>query len=234
MPASRFTYLEAVENAIEKCVERVRELALEHCPQIEQPLNHWIASALRTMITVERNSSGVYNDKIDATAKNTYPLINENILKIWDPVYLECANAKGKGHFSRNLLLHQKHFEEVKQSQFTAGSNAMRAVFKQVILDLPKFFMKGTNKASKQKKAEFRTLLDNYSLTATTDTKKQAREQTQMILQQLRQEWTQGVEIEEVEVKIKVEAKVPSIDDLFEARKEKSKGEEDDDMYISD
>jgi len=65
--------------------------------------------------------------------------------------------------------------------------------------------------------SEFQTLVNNHVLSNSSAIKEKMQEETLRVLGHLAEQWLVPMEFEEVEVKIKVEPDMPSIDDLGKA-----------------
>ncbi|ESZ96348.1 hypothetical protein SBOR_3280 [Sclerotinia borealis F-4128] len=138
------------------------------CPQVAEPLGLWKQSIMKGAKPLQDKAEEIFQERIKATATEAHGLIVPKIKDIWLPIYEQCGEEHGKGHFKRNIETHVKFIQKNGRPMYKKCSKAIRGAFKKLCTNLPVEFSKSTDTATAKIKEEFSMMMDNHTIKDTT------------------------------------------------------------------
>jgi hypothetical protein len=236
-------YDEKICNAIRTFLAGNAKSAAMTCPDLSEPLRHWVESSLRTIAIIQKHSSGVFSGTIHDAVCEAHRLVAPKILESWDTVLDVSGKAAGKfpvsgwsiryitensplgpGHYKRNQQLHNQHAKKISRVMYKKSSAAIKNHLKKMFEGVPQELGDGTKEALAQIQDEFEEMLSNHTLgidgeataTVTSLTKAQLQDEVKDCYRLIKLTWAKPIEVvfDESEEAEPVDEQL-SIDDLL-------------------
>lgn len=96
VPDSRILYEKNTRAHVENFIVDAISTAEEHCPEISNQLTVWGDTAKEAIESIRDNALTVFNHTIKAWVRDTHPLMDKEIQKLWEAVYESCGDEKGE------------------------------------------------------------------------------------------------------------------------------------------
>ena len=104
IPQLQVDYLAGVNSLTGVFVNEIAQMALKNCPEINNEVENWKESTLRTTVIIQKHVDQIFNTTIREDAANAHPLIASAIRAEWRQTYEKCGAEKGKSLFSSTIL----------------------------------------------------------------------------------------------------------------------------------
>ncbi|CZR63689.1 uncharacterized protein PAC_13586 [Phialocephala subalpina] len=123
-----------------------------------------ILSSIRATAPNQKQSKVIFDDTIQDAANEAHRLVKPKVIDFWGPVYTQCADEIGRGHFKRNQATHSEYVKKTARPMYKKASAAIRHAFKKMFDNLPDQFKEGTRPALTQIKEKFEQFLHSHTV----------------------------------------------------------------------
>ncbi|QSZ37378.1 hypothetical protein DSL72_009476 [Monilinia vaccinii-corymbosi] len=164
LPEYHQKYKSSVGVILGNFVDSVVTQATAICPQVAEPLGLWKQSVIKGAKPLEDNAEEIFENKIKVTARKAHQLIVPKIRETWLPIYVQCGDASGKGHFKRNIETHVDFIQKHGRRMYKKCSKEVRGAFQTLGKTLPVEFSQSTDTATARIEEEFSMMMENHTI----------------------------------------------------------------------